>query len=265
MRLAALNYYGGKARMLGSWIASKLPPATRHQSYVETHAGMLGVLLQRPRAGREVINDLNDRVINWWRMVRDRGDELEQRMADTPHSRTETEWAMTALDDPDDMRRALAFTVAVTSSFMHTDKGSASFAIRRRADDHGQGPWCFADRVPALKRRLRGVCIENRRGVDVMRFFAPEPTAVLYIDPPYGEADTSSYAVYEADRSETLEVLRDARCQVAISGYGTEWDILGWERHEFITTTEVAPYMGSAERVEVLWCNYSPPTQRELM
>ena len=60
-----------------------------------------------------------------------------------------------------------------------------------------------------------------------------------------------------------VERLRSVRGRVALSGYGTEWDGLGWRRHEFVTFLSTAGQAGERrkERVEVLWTNYQPTVQ----
>lgn len=73
-RLSALYWPGGKSGNgagVGRWIADQLP--WRYSScYVEPFAGMLGVLLQRKPVQTEIVNDSDERVVNWWRVVRDR-------------------------------------------------------------------------------------------------------------------------------------------------------------------------------------------------
>ena len=64
--LAAMLYAGTKsgrsALGLGHWIAGQLPQSEQ-QTYVEPFAGMLGVLLARPRSQLEIVNDLDERVV----------------------------------------------------------------------------------------------------------------------------------------------------------------------------------------------------------
>lgn len=62
-----LTYYGGKQR-LAPQICEFLPSAP---VFIEAFAGGLAVLFERPRAQREVINDLDGRVVAFWRAVRD--------------------------------------------------------------------------------------------------------------------------------------------------------------------------------------------------
>lgn len=54
--------------------------------------------------------------------------------------------------------------------------------------------------------------------------------------------------------------LRGAKARVAVSGYGDEWDRLGWFRHERRSVVRVAVHGASApRRTEVLWTNYQDP------
>jgi len=60
-----------------------------------------------------------------------------------------------------------------------------------------------------------------------------------------------------------VEILRETKARVAISGYGTEWDMLGWQKHE----KEVIRTLSHAKmkRVEVVWTNYQPQRQGILL
>ncbi len=80
-RPRSIVYWGGKSpydRGTGRWIANLLPNVPGH-TYCEPFAGMLGGLLQRERASREIINDLNGDIANFWRVLRDRPAELHLR------------------------------------------------------------------------------------------------------------------------------------------------------------------------------------------
>ena len=44
--------------------------------FVEPFAGMFLVLLNRPKSKVEIINDINDRIVNYARVVRDQPEEL---------------------------------------------------------------------------------------------------------------------------------------------------------------------------------------------
>ena len=61
-------YFGGKTRIADQIVAA-LPP---HRSYVEPFAGSCAVLLAKPRARIETVNDLDRELVTFWRVLRDR-------------------------------------------------------------------------------------------------------------------------------------------------------------------------------------------------
>ena len=112
MKSGALRYYGGKAPMreLTRWIVS-LIPWERQTLYVEPCCGMAGVLMSRPPTNTEIISDANERLANWWRVIRDQPEEFA-RAIDWTHQRCEPEFrrCLQLLDDPDPVTRAVAYT-----------------------------------------------------------------------------------------------------------------------------------------------------------
>lgn len=112
--LRALLYLGGKATGgpsgTGRWIASMLPQE-REVCYVEPFAGMLGVLLQRQRSHAEIANDADDRIVNWWRVLRWQTDELLTAVTRTPISRSEFERAKETVTHHDPLQSAWAVSV----------------------------------------------------------------------------------------------------------------------------------------------------------
>lgn len=61
-------------------------------------------MFAKPRAQRETLNDLDGRVMRFWRALRDRPDELAQAVALTPYSRTEWQQCRAEPEPADDGR-----------------------------------------------------------------------------------------------------------------------------------------------------------------
>ena len=128
----ALGWVGGKSfygtHGTGRWITSLLPPAEATYTYVEPYSGMLGVLLQRRPAKREIVSDLDDDLINWWTVVRDKPDALGELLEWTPSwSSALFAEACQNLDHQDDVKRAYYFTLAC-----HWVRGGMMARIRER-------------------------------------------------------------------------------------------------------------------------------------
>ena len=283
------RYNGGKNVLsptrTGKWITTLLPYDARG-IYCEPFAGMLGVLLQRPPARYEIVNDADEQVITFWRVLRERPDALRRALELTPPSLREYERALDTLDlewggraehhvrasrrsaplsgSVDELEVARAF--AVVQQQPHLPRG----AWLPNFSSNWDGDWTrgLASHVPALAARLRGVQLACEDALRVLARVAERDDAVVYCDPPYagtsGYVDAYAHVVNDAARARLADVLRSAQGKVAVSGYGDEWDVLGWERHEHPTITANGA-RGVWERTEVLWTNFRVRAAQERM
>lgn len=261
MTLAALPYLGGKSAgparttNTGRWVASLLPP--RCDLYAESHGGMGGVLLQREPARVEVFNDLDHRIVDWWRVVRDDYKTLAERLRNTPSSRVEYERCLALLDDDDPVEAARAVTVVLTQSILSSlnsgPKQWRSEYVRVRSLARR------ADRLEALAARMRHVKLECIPAEQLIERLASFEDSVIYVDPPYQTDMGTRYGRCEIDWERLRAAVSRCRGRVAISGYRTDgWDSLGWERHEHTTTSTAGT--GHVAVTECLWTNYEAAT-----
>ena len=257
--LVAMPYYGGKARYLSKWILSHLPTDTSG-IYVEPFAGMLGVLLNRPIAQLEMVNDTDERIVNWWRVVRNHPAELERLLHCTPWSRTEFADAVIPSDDP--IENARRFTVLVSQNLMRgSNAGCGGWGVGWRRTFLRGGATLpnpsglIADKIEQIAARIYNVQIENCCGIELLERTSQNAEAVVYADPPYYTAITSPYRDATIDIERMTEVLLKHRGRVAISGYGDEWAHLDW-RCETYNILHSAPKYAASARVEKLWMNY---------
>ena len=260
-----MPYFGAKSTRgrngrVARWIARILP---LRAGYCEPCAGMLGVLVARPPAKLEIASDADSLVINWWRAVREYPDRLEHLVENTPSSRREFGDALSIIrahvasgNDPaePDIRLAWAFQAVVRYSLMHGVHGNPYYGIRRVPSGNNRG-------IPEVKRladRLRYVQLETRDASATLEALADRPEYSIYVDPPYSAADTKAYGYDLQDRTRFAELLQAQQGAVAVSGYGTEWDSLSWERTEF-PAKYVDAKGDTTDRREVVWCNFAPP------
>lgn len=88
--------------MLAPQIAALLPA---HGHYVEPYCGSLAVLLAKQPSAHETVNDIDRRLVTFWRVLRERPGELARACALTPHSRIEHS-AADPTEDVDDLELA---------------------------------------------------------------------------------------------------------------------------------------------------------------
>ena len=262
--LVALQYWGAKARAgINRWIQGLLPQTT-NGLYCEPFAGMLSVLLNRPRSVCEIASDTNLHLINWWEHLRDQPDAIANHIYNTPRHRLAYIEAQQILDAPagthTPLERACAVTIVVTDGMTHSlgKNGPGQWGV-----SYGQARHLvrenLAARLKACADRVRDVQFESRDVVSIMKRVALVEDAVTYLDPPYMLGDTTPYGKVSLDTSLLVDLLRQVKGKAAISGYGDEWDLLGWERHEMDTLWNGCGehHSKSEPRTEVLWTNYA--------
>ena len=262
--MVLIGYYGGKAGRNGKWITSLLPDIEPKQLYIETHAGLLGVLLQRDKASDEWANDLNGRIVNWWLVARDRMDDLIRALKWTPYSERLYNEYRVSLDEGDELERAVKMTIVLNQGFMHGD-GNAWGWVRHYGGGGARGRIEQVRSIEQIRERIEHLQLFNEPAVKMLRRLVNRPNAVIYVDPPYRNAgSTKPYAIDQQDYAETIDLLIQQTGKVAVSGYHDDWDALlehGWRRHTMSTTSSVTnAKIGDKrpKRVEVLWTNYDP-------
>lgn len=263
----ALRYHGGKWK-LAPWLQQFFPP---HRVYVEAFGGGASVLLRKPRVYGEVYNDLDGEVVNVFRMLRDRGAELQELLRLTPFSRDEFDQSYEVSgDELEQARRSIARSFMGFGSAAATGERSGFRANSNRSGTTPAHDWAnLADAVPALVDRLRGVVIENRDALAVATHH-DTPSTLHYFDPPYvhstrsgkvrgtataGRASGKAYRHEmddDAHRAFAL-VARSLEGMVVLSGYPCslyEQLFHDWERFDRPAFAD-----GARVRTEVVWLN----------
>lgn len=264
-------YWGSKSpySVLGKWIISMIPWEFE-TTYVEPFAGMLGILLGRRPVRSEIVNDLDNNLYNWWCVVRDESEALARLISATPHSRRGLIEAYRIVDNPEGhspLRRAHALHVVLEQGIYRRMDSEPSWRVAVNPVGARRDLLWTGSEIYPLACRFKDVQIENRDALKVLERVCAEPAAVIYCDPPYPTADTSPYRKREFDIARMSEILMDNsnKARVAISGYGSEWDNLGWVKSENnISTSQIQGLANvkKATRTEVLWTNYPPPNQQ---
>ena len=219
-------YHGGKGR-IASWIVGLIPP---HRIYVEPFAGSAAVLLAKPVATHEILNDLDSNAVTFYRVLREQREDLELACRLTPYARDE--FLLADLDEPglDDLEVARRWWIRTSQSFNHTAGGKTGWATSvNRGSNSARTVLNRLDRFAAAVDRLAHVVIENRDAIDVIEQYS-RPDAVVYADPPYLVSTRTAMAKRpsgdyrhefssEADHRRLAAALHETPATVLLSGY----------------------------------------------
>lgn len=259
-----LPYYGGKnpTLELNKWI-SKIIGQNTKVLYCEPFAGMLGILLARPKSRLEMVNDSNGWLISWWKAVRDYPNEFGLLIDNTPYSRDLYEEAITQIKSictGNILQDGLVAHTVITQSLAHGLGARKSSWSVTYADNTSLGKW-YDKNIKILHERIKDVQIENKDCLSILEKTSAKNKAIIYCDPPYQNAKTEDYGKFYIDLDKMTELLLAQKGEVFVSGYDNEWDHLEWERYEHKTICRgigKSNKIGSAtSRTEVLWTNAS--------
>lgn len=267
-------YHGGKGR-LAHWIVGMMPA---HRVYLEPFAGSAAVLLAKPQSTHEILNDLDGNVVTFYRVLRERPDELARACRLTPYSRDEFN-AATFHSGLDDLERARRWWVRCQQSFAHTGTAATGWSTSiKRGSNNARTVYNRIELFEAVADRLLPVTIENRDALTLIGE-TNVPDAVVYADPPYLLATRSAMQrrpagdyehefASEDDHRALADVLHQHVGTVLLSGYPSElYDRLyaGWWRTERVVVRRSSNGRSAAlpHATEVVWSNRPIPGGRE--
>ena len=261
--------FGGKTT-LAARIVDLLPT---HGHYVEPYAGSLAVLLAKPRSAMETVNDLDGYLMTFWRVLRDRTEELVRVCTLTPHSRAEHAIArqLDTQEDLDELEIAHRVWVSLTQGRSGTLRQTGWRYFRDRAGSSIGMPGYlvgYVDRIVADAERLAGVSLECRPAIEIIEKYGQHTDTLIYADPPYlastrGWGNNYRVEMRQPDQHRELaEALHACKGPVLLSGYASPlYDdelFRDWHRAEMKAFTGNGT---TGARTEVLWSNRPFPAE----
>jgi len=263
-KMIAFGYYGGKFSHL-DFILPLLPTAFTH--FCEPFGGSAAVLINRPPVPVETYNDLDSEVTNFFRCLRDHGDELIRVISLTPFSREELVKACSPGPNLSAIERARRFFVRArqtrTGLAQTSSEGRwAHCVLTSRAGMAGAvSRWLGSvEGLPEIVQRLQRVQIENAPAIEIIRRYDSKST-LFYCDPPYphearGDSKAYSYEMTDAEHQALADVLRSVQGAVAISGY--RCGLMDRLYGDWIRVDANSRLCNSSKgmRTESIWMNY---------
>jgi DNA adenine methylase len=266
-----LKWHGGKGMMASKIVA--LMPKRLH--YVEPYAGGLSVLLAKdPEGVSEVVNDLNEGLATFWRVLQDPTtfEAFRRRVEATPFAEQEWHDSMWAkhFADISETEQAVAFFIRCRQSLagrMKSFTGVTKTRTRRGMNNEVSAWLTAVEGLPAVHARLKRVLILNRPALDVIRG-QDGPDTLFYLDPPYLHETRTAPDVYAHEMTKSqhidlLAALRGIRGKFLLSGYRSElYDgyatAEGWHRTDFEMANHSAGGKTKRRMVECVWSNFKP-------
>lgn len=270
-----IRYHGGKHK-IADWIISFFP---EHRCYVEPYGGAASVLIRKRRVYAEVYNDLDGEVVNLFRVVRDRPEEIIRALELTPFSREEFIQSYSPSDDPvEQARRTIAraymgFGSSAVTKKRHTSNRFENPSTGFRANSNRSGTipahnWRnYPVKLPLIIERLQGIVVENRDAIEVMAGH-DTPETLHYVDPPYvfdtrdGGSDYR-FEMTDEDHRKLADFLSQLKGFSVVSGYRCHlYDELyaGWHREDKAALAD-----GARKRIECLWFSPNFPLNKKLL
>lgn len=250
-----LNYVGSKWNM-AKWIISQMP---EHNVYLEPFFGSGAILFNKPAARIETVNDIDSNIVNLFKVIREKPEELAHSVEFTPYSREEYYQAFELLEQElSDVERARVFLMRCWMA--RGGKTSDRTGWRHNIDIatvNALPDWnVLPGTILEATKRLKQVQIENQDAITLIERYNRED-CLIYADPPYVlETRTQRHYAHEMNNEQhikLLETLDNHRGFVLLSGYDCDLynDILdGWSKVTKMAQTEAA-----AVKQEVLWLN----------
>lgn len=267
--LIGLRWYGGKYSHLG-WLLPLLPKAIH---YCEPFGGSAAVLINRESSPLETFNDIDGDLVNFFRVLRDKPDELIEKLYLTPFSREEfrNAIALRGRTDVPDIERARLF-------FIRAEQVRIGLA---QTATQGRWAWCkltsrrgmagavsrWMNRIEALwavAQRLKSVQIENLDALEVIEKYDSKDT-LFYCDPPYphesrGDSHAYGFEMSEEQHLKLAEVFHNVKGIIALSSYRSPLMDRLYKDEKWIRVDAPKKIAHSVKqlRQESLWINYNP-------
>ena len=255
--------YPGSKWSYAEWIISLIP---EHKIYLEPFFGSGAAFFNKRPSLKETINDIDNLVVNFFKVCRDDPDELARLLYFTPFSRNE----FMSIQEPknsesivlsdNEIENARRFAVRAAQGF----GSKMACRVGWKNTKKSTGPNCpkiwskIPESVYHVAERLKEAQIECMDGIELIKKYNFED-CFIYADPPY-PINVRKGKLYKIEMTEEykhinlLKALLDHKGTAMISSYDNDIynDMLkGWAK-----ATKKGRANSGEERIEVIWMNY---------
>jgi len=238
-----------------------------HQTFVDVFGGGGSIILGKKPSPVDVYNDIDENVVNLFRVLRDKPDELISLLELTPVSRTEFYDCKETYTEGSDVERARKFFTIIRQGFASSISGGWGLKVTESGRGMSSQNAKFISGIeylPEVVGRLREIQIENSDFEKIFKIY-DRPTTLFYLDPPYLHETRQSKGDYTNemsidDHQRLLDLVVGVKGHVVLSGYNNELyndKLKYWRKVEFevATSASKSDTRKGKSRVEVLWIN----------
>lgn len=252
-----ISYYGGKQNL----VSELLPLIPKHVQYVEPFCGGASLFWAKKPSEHEVINDYDLRIYNFWQVLQNNFDKLQEKIQSTLHSEAIYYHAKDILksEPKDKIEYAWAFWVQTQMSFSKKIYGGFAFTNDSRA---------CVDSCTKRKNfgkfyfdRLQKVEIFNRNALELILSKDTKDT-FFYFDPPYAESHCGHYEKSKGVYYGLLEILPKLKSKWLMSSYPSEQlselrELNNWNFRDIQQNLSVSNKNEGKTKTECLTWNYN--------
>ena len=261
--------WNGSKNKIASWVVQHIP---KHKIYVEPFGGGGAVLFNKKKSKTEIYNDVDKHIVNVFRVLRDKSDEIHRLLSFTEKSQYVTEQVVEILKrnfEIPDVEIAWATLIKITYSIDRNPSTEKYYFLRT---DNTRSLYGKIRVFEFFMERLKSVAITNEDAFNLINSDTlNKPNALFYLDPPYLNTKQDGYKEqWDIDKHEQLlDTLAKKKFKFLLSSYDNDLYINWANEHNFyIDYNEVKinnALSGShnMKRREVLIYNYDLPIQTQ--
>jgi DNA adenine methylase Dam len=271
-----LRYPGGKSRAT-SKISQFFPDLSKYQEYREPFLGGGSVALYVTQQYPNIniwVNDLYEPLINFWKQLRDNGDEikkyltnLKQRHNDPDRAKVlfleSKEYLSSSHKKTDDLQRAISFYIVNKCSFSGLTE-SSSFSPQASENNFSMRG---IEKLLEYSNLIKSWTITNYSYKEVIDFWSGE-SAFVYLDPPYDIKDNlygnkgSMHKGFDHDQfaidcdNSSLDMMVSYNSSQLVKDRFSKWSAVEYE-HTYTMRSTGEYTKNQKDRKELLLLNYS--------
>lgn len=163
-KTSVIKRYGGKFRLL-----KYILPFPEHETYVDVFGGSAVVLINKTPSKYEIFNDINDRLLKFWNILKNQREEFENYCRDQGDLLHRSIFTRCLTKSHNGLEEAFRFFYTNTYSF--SGKGTEFKGF----DDHSSFQNEFENKIQRfriIQERIRNVHFENQDFRDLLKQFS---------------------------------------------------------------------------------------------